>query len=336
MTSNTQTIGVIGAGAWGTALAQVLSSNGRDVLLWARESEVVDSINTKHENSLFLPGVPLCHNLKATNDLNETAQADILLLVTPAQHIRATVESMKDQLPAGKPLVICSKGIELDSGLLLTQVLEQVAPDCTHAILTGPTFASEIARGLPGAVTIACKNKDTAIRLQKALGVPGFRPYATTDVIGTQLGGAIKNVIAIACGVVTGRELGESARAAIMTRGVAEIARLGVAMGASRETLLGMCGIGDLTLTCSSMQSRNFSLGAALGKGQSIEDILGGRKAVTEGVHTVRSALSLAKKHAVDMPITETVNKLIEGEYSVDDAIEEMLNRPFSYEITGK
>lgn len=336
MTFNGRKIGVIGGGAWGTALAQVLAKNERDVLLWAMEQDVVDSINKEHENDMYLPAVSLHETLKATNDLHEAAKADVLLLVTPAQYVRTTLESIKGELSKGKPVVICSKGIELNSGLLLTQVAEQVVPDATIAVLTGPTFAREIAMGLPGAVTIACKSKDSATELQGILGVPGFRPYATTDVIGTQLGGAIKNVIAIACGVVMGRQLGESARAALLTRGVAEIARLGVAMGAKRETLLGMCGIGDLTLTCGSMQSRNFSLGAALGEGKTADQILGERKAVTEGVHTVKSTLSLAKKHAVDMPITETVSHLIEGDYSVDTAIEEMLNRPFSYEITEK
>ncbi|MFP4313973.1 MAG: NAD(P)H-dependent glycerol-3-phosphate dehydrogenase [Alphaproteobacteria bacterium] len=331
-----QSIGVIGGGAWGTALAQVLASHGRNTLIWAREGEVVEAINTKHENTVFLPGIPLDPSLKASGDLQEVAGCDILLLVTPAQYVRSTIDSIKDKLVEGKPLVICSKGIELESGLLMSQVAEQVCPDAVIAVLTGPTFASEIAKGLPGAATIAAKDKDVAQELQDVIGVPGFRPYTTTDIIGTQLGGAIKNVIAIACGVVHGRKLGESARAALQTRGIAEIARLGVAMGAKRETLLGMCGIGDLTLTCSSMQSRNFSLGAALGEGKTLQEILGSRNAVTEGVHTVRSTLSLAKKHAVDMPISEAVAHLLDDGYSVDDAIEEMLNRPFGYEISGK
>ena len=331
-----QSIGVIGGGAWGTALAQLLASNGRKTLLWAREEDVVKSINNDNENKTFLAGIKLDESLKATNDLQEAAACDVLLMVTPAQHLRSTVESIKHHLKNGKPVVICSKGIELESGLLLSQVIESIDPEIVKAVMTGPTFASEIAKGLPGAATIACKDKDVATELQDIIGVPRFRPYATTDVIGTQLGGAIKNVIAIACGVVWGRKLGESARAALVTRGVAEIARLGVAMGAKRETLLGMCGIGDLMLTCSSMQSRNFSLGAALGEGKSLKEILDSRNAVTEGVHTVHSTLSLAQKHAVDMPISEAVANLMEEGYSVDDAIEDMLNRPFSYEISGK
>lgn len=331
-----QTIGVIGGGAWGTALAQSLASNGRNMVMWAREQEVVDSVNNDHENKPFLAGIPLSENLKATHDLREASSKDILLIVTPAQYVRTTLESIKDDIEDGKPVVICSKGIEMDTGLLLSQVAEQVSPDATTAILTGPTFASEIAKGLPSAVTIGVRDNDVGLELQSVIGVHGFRPYITSDIVGTQLGGAIKNVIAIACGVVTGRKLGESARAAILTRGVAEIARLGVAMNAKRETLLGMCGIGDLMLTCSSMQSRNFSLGAALGEGKSLNDVLSGRNAVTEGVYTAKSTLALAKQHAVDMPISEAVSHLMEDGYTIDDAIEEMLNRPFRYEISSK
>ncbi len=334
--AQTQTIGVIGGGAWGTALAQVLSKGGRAVSLWAREPEVVSAINESHENTIFLPGIKLHDSLKATSDIQEIAARDILLLVTPAQHIRATLEAIKGNLKPNQPLVICAKGVELGSGLLLSQVAQQVVPDSSIAILTGPTFAGEIASGLPGAVTIACADKDLGKRLQLALGVKGFRPYVTTDVVGAQLGGAIKNVIAIACGVVHGKKLGDSARAALLTRGIAEIARLGVAMGAKKETLLGMCGVGDLMLTASSMQSRNFSLGAALGEGQKLEDILGSRNAVTEGVHTATSTLALAKQHAVDMPITEAVNKCLNEGLPIDEAIEEMLNRPFKYEMSGK
>lgn len=331
-----QTIGVIGAGAWGTALAQVLSSNERNVTIWAREPEVVSAINDRNENPTFLPGIPLSKNLKATDSLSKAAQNAILLLVTPAQHVRATLENLKGDISNGKPVVICSKGIELDSGLLLSQVAEDVVPNATIAILSGPTFAEEVACGLPAAVTIATSDNDVAQELQGILGVKRFRPYIVGDVVGAQLGGAIKNVIAIACGIVYGRKLGENARAALLTRGVAEIARLGVAMGAQKETLLGMCGIGDLMLTCSSMKSRNFSLGAAFGEGNTLDEILGPRKAVTEGIYTAKAALELARKHAVDMPITEAVNKCVNEGVGIEDAIEDMLNRPFGYEITGK
>jgi glycerol-3-phosphate dehydrogenase (NAD(P)+) len=328
------TIGVIGGGAWGTALAQTLSKGGRDVTLWAMEPEVVDGINQKHENPVFLPGVPLSPSLKATGDLQVVAKKDVILLVTPAQFTRSTLEKIKTNLDSARPIVICSKGIELETGKLLSQVAAQVVPDTPIAVLTGPTFAAEIARGLPSAVTIAAADRALALSLQETLGVKNFRPYITQDVIGTQLGGAIKNVIAIACGIVYGRKLGDSARAALLTRGIAEIARLGVAMGSQKDTLLGMCGVGDLMLTCSSMQSRNFSLGTALGEGKTIDEILGPRKSVTEGVFTAKSALALAKKHAVDMPITEAVNKCLNENMPIDAAIEEMLNRPFKYEMS--
>ncbi len=330
-----RTIGVIGAGAWGTALAQVLSQNSeqynRSVTIWAREPEVAEAINTKHENTTYLPGIKLDKSLKATDSLSKASACDILLIVTPAQFVRATLKNMRSDIADGKPIVLCAKGIELDTGLLMSQVAAEVVPNATIAILTGPTFASEIASGLPSAVTIAASDKDVAQELQEALGAKLFRPYITEDIIGAQLGGAIKNVIAIACGIVHGHKLGESARAALLTRGVAEIARLGVAMGAQKETLLGMCGIGDLMLTCSSMQSRNFSLGVALGEGKTLEEVLGPRKSVTEGVYSATSTLSLAKKFAVDMPITEAVHKCLHEGVSVDEAIQEMLNRPFRY-----
>lgn len=331
-----QTIGVIGAGAWGTALAQMLSSEGRDVMLWAREADVVKDINEHHENTEYLPSVELHENLTASTSLEEVAQRDVLLIVTPAQHLRSTLNEIKDQYREDQVIVICAKGIELESGLLLSQVAQDVIPNAKIAVMTGPTFASEVARGLPAAVTIGVKDAELGAELQEVLGGKRFRPYVTEDIVGVQLGGAIKNVIAIACGVVYGRQLGESARAALLTRGVAEIARLGVAMGAKKQTLLGMCGIGDLMLTASSMQSRNFSLGSALGEGKSMESILGQRNAVTEGVHTAKATLDLAKQNAVDMPITEAVYKCLHEGLSIEDAIEDMLNRPFKYDMKGK
>lgn len=330
-----QTIGVIGAGAWGTALAQILCKYGRSVTLYAREAELAASITDRHDNPTYLPGIPLCEDLKATSDIHEAAKAQILLITTPAQHVRTALEKMKDDITADTSIVICAKGVELQTGMLMSQVAKEVLPETKIAILTGPTFASEIARGLPSAVTLATTDKDSGKRLQEALGVKSFRPYLTEDVIGAQLGGAIKNVIAIACGIVQGRNMGDNARAALLTRGIAEIARLAVAMGAKKETLLGMCGIGDLMLTCSSMQSRNYSLGVALGEGKTLHEILGPRKAVTEGVHTAKATLELARKNAVDMPISEAVNKTLNEGVSIDEAIQEMLNRPFSYEIIG-
>lgn len=321
-------IGVIGAGAWGTALAQALAEAGRDVTLWAREDDVVTAINEQHDNTVFLPGVPLNKTIQATNDLSQAAACDILLLVTPAQHLRSTLVTLKNEITDKTPLVICSKGIEIKSGLLLSQVAEEEIPGATIAILTGPTFASEIARGLPSAVTIGAKSKDIAENIRSIVGTRTLRAYITDDMIGVQLGSAIKNVIAIASGIVIGRELGESARAALITRGLAEMARLSSAMGGKKQTLLGMCGVGDLTLTASSMQSRNYSLGMELGKGRTLDDILGPRKAVTEGVHTAKALAVMAKKHAVEMPICEAVNKCLNDGVDIAAAIEELLNRP--------
>lgn len=330
-----QTIGVIGAGAWGTALAQVFARGGNKIDLWARESDVADAINNQRINTSYLADVTLHDNITATTDLQAVANHPILLMVTPAQHVRSTLEQIKDQITGEHIIVLCAKGIELNTGMLLSQVCEQVAPGTKTAILTGPTFAREIASGLPCAVTIAVEDKNAGKALQDVLAAPGFRPYLSTDVIGAQLGGAIKNVIAIACGIVYGKGLGESARAALLTRGVAEIARLASAMGAKRETLLGMCGIGDLMLTAASMQSRNFSLGHALGEGQKLADIIASRNSVTEGIHTAQSALKVAKHFAVDMPITEAVNRCLSGDLTIDDAIEEMMNRPFRYELSN-
>lgn len=329
-----QKIGIIGAGAWGSALAQSLANSGRDVILWAREPEVVAAINENHENNVFLPGIPLNENIKATESLASVADCDTLLLVTPAQYVRSTLESLKGDIAEGKPVVICSKGIEMETGLLMTQVAEQEVPNATIAILTGPTFAREIAQGLPSAVTIAAHDKDVAQEIRDGLASRNLRPYVTDDLLGTQIGGAVKNVIAIACGVIMGRGLGESARAALLTRGLAEMARLASAMGAQKETLMGMCGVGDLMLTCSSAQSRNYSLGISLGEGQKLEDIMRERqgKAVTEGVHTAAALTVMAKKHAVEMPISNAVYKsLVEG-VGIEETIEKMLDRPLGTE----
>ena len=323
-------VGTIGAGAWGTALAQTQAADGGSSLLWAREQEVVDSINSVHENTPFLPGVPLKENLVATGSMEEVAQQDILLMVTPAQYMRASLESFKPFIRKDQPVVICSKGIEIETGKLLMLVAQEVLGE-KHplAILTGPTFASEIARDMAAAVTIAAKDEALGKMLQEALGARMFRPYVTTDVVGAQLGGAVKNVIAIAAGIVSGREMGDSARAALITRGLAEMSRLCVAMGGQRQTLLGMCGVGDLMLTCSSMQSRNCSLGTMLGQGQTLEDILKSRNSVTEGVYTAQAVLKLAKRNAVEMPICEGVNALLSGQMAIEDVVSAMLGRPF-------
>lgn len=321
------TIGVIGAGAWGTALAQVLTLAGKSVTLWAREAEVATAIAQRHENPAFLPGVSLSPSLRVTADLMAAASSDILLITTPAQHVRATLNEIKELLVPGRPVVLCAKGVEIDTGLLLSEVAKQVAPGADIAVLTGPTFAAEIARGLPSAVTIAGK-KETTKMIVSALKNKTLRLYSTDDLIGAQIGGAVKNVIAIACGVVHGKGLGESARAALVTRGLAEMSRLAAAMGAKKETLMGMCGVGDMILTCSSMQSRNFSLGAALGQGKNTTEILKQRSAVTEGVHTAKALKVMARTCAVDMPISSAVYELLHNNASVDAVMEQMMERP--------
>ncbi|MAI60861.1 MAG: glycerol-3-phosphate acyltransferase [Micavibrio sp.] len=325
-------ISIIGAGAWGTALAQGYAQAGHDCLIWAREAEVVSAINQENENTLYLPGFELNANLKATNNIEDCLTSEILLLVSPAQHLRSTLEGIKNKLPKGAILVICSKGIEIASGQLLSDIAEEIVPDAHIAVLTGPTFAAEIVAGLPCAYTIAVKDPEIGKRCQQALSSAYMRPYLSDDLIGAQIGGAIKNVIAIACGIIHGKHLGESARCALITRGIAETSRLCEALGGKKETLLGMCGIGDLVLTASSMQSRNFSFGAALGEGKKIEDILSSRNAVTEGVHTAKAIAALAQKLKIEMPVCEGVNAIITGEQDLDEAIKSLLTRPLKSE----
>ncbi len=329
----TAKIGVIGAGAWGTALAQSCASTNVQTIIWAREPEVVESINTKHENSVFLPAVDLNPSIKATESLTEASDCDILLIVTPAQHLRTILGSLKPDIADGNiPVVICSKGIEINTGKLLSEVVKEETPYADCAILTGPTFAAEIARGLPSAATIAASDLDKAKKLQYVLSSKTLRLYTSHDMIGAQIGGAVKNVIAIACGAIDGMHLGDSARAALITRGLAEMARLANAMGAKKETLMGMCGIGDLMLTCSSMQSRNFSLGSMLGQGKSLKEILSSRNSVTEGVHTAKALRLMAKNNAIDMPISEIVYKCLCENMPINEAVETLLDRPLKTE----
>lgn len=324
-------IGVIGAGAWGTALAQSLANSGRDVLMWARENEVVESINNDHENSMYLKDVRLNEMIKATHNMDDISHCDLFLISTPAQHVRTTLETMKAAL-ADKPFIICAKGIEIKTGHMMSEVAEQVIPGCKVGVLSGPTFASEISRGLPCAVTLAMKDKVLGEKVVESMGSRTLRTYLTDDIIGTQVGGAVKNVIAIASGVVTGRKMGESARCALITRGLTEMGRLASALGAKKSTLMGMCGVGDTMLTCSSMQSRNFSLGFALGEGKTLEEILGERIAVTEGVHTAKALRVMAQNNAVDMPISRAVNEFLNENVPIDEIIEKLLDRPLRRE----
>lgn len=323
---------MIGSGAWGTALAQTLSLAGREVRLWAREHAVVESINGRHENALFLPGVRLHEGIEATADAADLAASDAVLLVVPAQHLRAVLTLFAPHLRPDQPAIICTKGVEQDSGQLMGDVAAEVLPGIPLAALSGPSFATDVARGLPTALTLACGDEDLGRGLAESLGSRSFRLYWSRDVIGVELGGAVKNVLAIAAGIVLGKGLGASAHAALVTRGFAEICRLGEALGARRDTLMGLSGLGDLVLTCGSPQSRNMSLGEALGQGRSLAEVLTGRLSVTEGVHTAPAVARLARANAIELPIVEAVAAIVAGQTSVDAAIDALLARPFRSE----
>lgn len=327
-----ESVGVIGGGAWGTALAQTLRLAGREVVIWAREAEVVEDINSRHVNSAFLPGVALDPHLRATSELPEIAHADAILMVAPAQHVRDVAGALRPHLKSGQPLVNCAKGIERTTGKLMGQVLAETLPDTLLAALSGPSFAADVARGLPTALTIACDREDIGRALAQALGYRHFRLYWSRDRLGVEIGGAVKNVLAIAAGIVAGKSLGASAHAALVARGFSELRRFGAALGAEAETLMGLSGLGDLILTCGSTQSRNMSLGRALGEGRTLEEILGSRRAVTEGVWTAAAVVKIARAQGVEMPIAEAVHAIVEGHAEVDDAIAALLSRPFKAE----
>jgi glycerol-3-phosphate dehydrogenase (NAD(P)+) len=331
MTSPFQKIGVVGAGAWGTALAQAARFAGRDVVLYAREKDLAAAISSQHVNGSYLPKIKLDPAITATADLAALSACEALLIVTPTQHIRALCEPLKN-LPASVPLVICSKGIEISSGKLLSELVAELLPQRPLAVLSGPTFASEVAQGLPAAVAIASKDAVLATQLCETLGSRSFRPYFSPDVIGVQIGGAIKNVLAIGCGIVLGRGLGENARAALIARGLAEMLPLAMALGGKRETLMGLSGLGDLVLTCSSSQSRNMSLGLALGQGRKLEAILAERHTVAEGVSTAKAAVALARDHKIEMPLVEAVYAILHEKADISSTIEKLMSRPFRAE----
>jgi glycerol-3-phosphate dehydrogenase (NAD(P)+) len=322
-------IGVVGAGAWGTALAQMLAAEGHEVLLWAREPELAEEIGAHRTNSLFLPSATLAPTIRATSDLADTAACAILLLVTPAQHLAATMA----QLPAfPRDLVLCAKGIEAATGRTMYEVAREASPQSDIAVLSGPTFAHEVAAGLPTAVTLACGGGQAQWqRLAPAIARPTFRPYFSEDVVGAEVGGAVKNVLAIACGVVDGLGLGQNARSALIARGYAEMLRFGEALGADRDTLAGLCGLGDLVLTCSSTASRNFSLGKALGEGKSPDVLMADRRTVAEGAHTAPVLVELAMRHGVAMPIVAAVYRLLQGA-PARAIVADLLARPLTAE----
>ena len=319
----------MGAGAWGTALAQIQAKAGRKVTLWAREKNACDDMHLNRENRNYLPGIRLDKNITITNTVSDLHGCDILLVVTPAQYIRSSFELLFHENLKDKPIVVCSKGIEIETGLMLSEILEEVIPHAIPLILTGPCFAREVAMELPTGVTIACKNEVVARDVSLHLGCKTLRPYITTDIIGAQIAGAVKNVLAIGCGIVHGLNLGENARAALITRGVAEMARLGDILGAEEKTLMGMCGLGDIILTCTSTQSRNFSLGSELGQGRKLDDILNERQTVTEGVTTAKALNILASNNGLEMPITQIIYQCLFEGLTPKNAVEKLLNRPF-------
>ena len=318
-------LGIIGGGAWGTALAQVAAAGNRETLLWALESDVVEAINARHENPVFLAGVPLGPSIRATADLGELDACDAWLVVTPAQHMRAVLERAPE---CDKPLVLCSKGIEEKSGQLLHKVAKDTCPAAPVAVLSGPTFAHEVANGLPTAVTLAAEDGALAQQLRERIAQPAFRIYVSGDVAGAEIGGAVKNVLAIACGVVEGKGLGQNARAALIGRGFAEMTRFGLAFGARRETLAGLSGLGDLVLTCSSTSSRNYSLGKGIGEGRSAAELMQNRKTVAEGAFTAPVLARLSREKGIDMPIVAAVDALISGRANLDQVLDALLTRP--------
>lgn len=322
-------IGIVGGGAWGTALAQVAAGSGEAVLLWAREEEVVRAINVERRNPLFLPGATLSDRIRATGALDEMAGLDALLFVTPAQHLRAVLGGFPR---LSIPLVLCAKGIEAGTRKLMSEVAAEAQPDAPIAVLSGPTFAHEVAAGLPTAITLACADEEVGAALCHRLALPTFRPYGSTDLVGAEIGGAVKNVLAIACGVVEGMKLGQNARAALISRGFAEMTRFGLARGARIETLTGLSGLGDLVLTCSSTSSRNFSLGLAIGQGGRAVDLLADRRTVAEGAFTAPVLSEAARAARVEMPIVEAVCQLLSGEVAVNDVVAGLLARPLKAE----
>ena len=323
-------IGVVGAGAWGTALAQLAAANGESVVLWAREDEVVRGINEACENPLFLPGIPLSPSIVATMDPAGLDDCHALLVVAPAQHLGSVLAGID---VGTRPLVLCAKGIEDATGRLMSEVAQATCPRAPIAVLSGPTFAHEVARGLPTAVTLASEDADLVRRLSDRLASATFRPYQSSDVVGAEIGGAVKNVVAIACGVVAGLGLGENARAALIARGSAEMTRFGVARGGRAETLAGLSGLGDLVLTCSSTQSRNFSLGVALGQGAATDTLVGAARTVAEGAFIAPVLAREAARVGVDMPVVAAVCALIEGRTTARQAAEALMSRPLRGEV---
>lgn len=321
--------GVVGGGAWGTALAQLLAAGGAPVRLWAREADVVAAINGEHRNPLFLPSATLAPSLTATGDLAELAACDALLIVVPVPYMRAVLAEFP---PGDAPLILCSKGMEAESFAFPVDIARDVTPSRPVAVLSGPTFAHEVAAGLPTAITLAAADPALADALAQAIARPHFRPYVSGDVTGAEIGGAVKNILAIASGIVDGAGLGLNARAALISRGFAEMTRFGLARGAETETLAGLAGLGDLILTCTSSNSRNFALGQGLGRGQEAATLMADRRTVAEGAFSAPVVAAAARADGIDMPITDAVARLVAGEIRAGEAIQALLSRPLRRE----
>jgi glycerol-3-phosphate dehydrogenase (NAD(P)+) len=328
-----RSVGVLGSGAWGTALAQVCARAGLEVSLWSHDPAVARTMAETRENPLYLPGVRLEGSIRPTADLAPIGAADLVLAVPPAQHMRSVLDALAPHARPGLPVVLCAKGVEQGSLKLMTEVLAEALPQAAPAVLSGPSFAGEVARGLPTAVTLACSDEVCSGRIARAIATPAFRPYLATDMVGAEAGGAVKNVLAIACGIVEGKGLGRSAHAALITRGFAEMTRFAVALGALPETLAGLCGLGDLVLTCSSPQSRNMSVGLALGRGETLAQALSGKVSVAEGVASAPAVRALSRRLGVEMPICEAVAAVLADETDVDAAILGLLSRPLKLEL---
>lgn len=326
VTKKAANIAVVGAGAWGTAIAVTAAHAGSHVLLWAMEPEVVASVNKHHENKTFLPGYKLPKKIKASAKLEEVLDKDAIFLVTPSQFVGNTCEKLKAlRLPKKTPLVLCSKGIDQKTLKLMSEVVEEILPN-PIAILSGPTFADEIAAGLPASATVASRDEKLCKKIGAMVSHRLFKVHYSKDIIGSQISGSAKNVLAIACGIAAGRKLGQNAQAALITGGLAEIRRLCIAKGGRSETVMGLCGLGDVILTCGSQKSRNMSLGFALGQGKKLDAYMKSRNTVAEGVYSADSVTRLARKLGVDMPIMEAVNRIIHGKEKIDVIVEELIS----------
>ena len=326
--SETTKIAVLGGGAWGTALAAMTATGGHETWLYARDAETVSALNTRHLNPRYLDDIALPETIRASTDAEQAiVHAGAVLAVIPAQAMRAGLSALKGLIPQSAPVVLCAKGIERDTGRLMSEVVADVLPHHRIAALSGPSFATDVARGLPTAVTVACEDGATADRLAALLSGPAFRCYSTTDLKGVEIGGALKNVLAIAAGAAIGRGYGASAQAALVTRGFAELRRIGQAMGARPETIMGLSGLGDLMLTCSSSQSRNYSYGLALGRNEDLTN-----RPLAEGVATAPIAAELCRKHGIAAPIIAAVAALLAGKITIDEAVTALINRPLKTE----